>query len=190
MRWRVRFWTQNQSFQCYLFFCKLNFMRVGTVVFSKRLSEPACSSQFHSTSSWSSPPVRNATRWRTFRFFTSYFCLWRDFVNQLVSFCSSIYIEDSPNSHDECNEFADPTFVLKTIIINHFAFRETLCPVLLHHLIFVLYWSLYFCTSRIHSAPFLRFSHILFTPIFSWYITMPNIFLIPDDAVDRWKPGV
>ena len=41
---------------------------------------------------------------------------------------SSILIETVLTSHEECNEFFGP-FVLKTIIINHFAFRGTLCPV-------------------------------------------------------------
>ena len=57
-------------------------------------------------------------------------------------------------------------FVVKTIITNHFAFQETLCPVPLaiRSLYFI---QVYIFLPLIHSAPFLRFSHILFTPIFS-----------------------
>ena len=64
------------------------------------------------------------------------------------------------------------------------------CPVLLAHEIFVFYSSLYFIP-LIHSAPLLRFSHILLTPIFSYvhYYAAVNIFLIPD-AVDLRKLGI
>ena len=46
-------------------------------------------------------------------FFTSYFCLWRDFVNQLVSFCSSIYIEDSPKRPRRMQRICGPGFCFK-----------------------------------------------------------------------------
>ena len=54
------------------------------------------------------------------------------FSNQLVSFCSSIYIEDSPKLPWGMQRICGP-FVLKTIIMNIFAFRETFCPVPLDH---------------------------------------------------------
>ena len=68
---------------------------------------------------------------------------------------------------------------------------ETLCPVLLDHYIFVFYSHLCFIP-LIHSAQFLRFQHILLTPIFShaYYHAAVNVFLIPDDAVDRRELGI
>ena len=70
--------------------------------------------------------------------------------------------------------------------MNHFAFRETLCPVPIA--IRSLYFAqVYIFIPLIHSASFLRFSHILFTAIFSYVYYHANIFLIPDDAVDERK---
>ena len=76
-------------------------------------------------------------------------------------------------------------FVLKTIIMNYFAFRETL--VLCHSLIRSSYFiQVYIFIPLIHPALFLRFSHILLTPI----LTMRNSFLFSDDAVDQRKLGI
>ena len=77
-----------------------------------------------------------------------------------------------------------------TIIMNQFSFRETLCPVLLAHYIFVFHLSLYFFTSGYilpHSCAFHTFCLL---PFFHMYITMRNIFLIPDDAVDWRNLGI
>ena len=81
-------------------------------------------------------------------------------------------------------------FVSKTIIMNHFPFERLFA--LWHSLIRSLYFiQVYFLYLRIHSAPFLRFSHILLTPIFFYmYITRRTIFLILDDAVDQRKLGI
>ena len=46
-------------------------------------------------------------------FFTRYFCVWRGFVNQLVSFCSSIYIEDSPKLPWRMQRICGPCFCFK-----------------------------------------------------------------------------
>ena len=59
-----------------------------------------------------------------------------------------------------------------------FSFRETLCPVLLTHQIFVFHLSLYFFYLRIHSAPFLRFSHILLNSNFFICILPCGIFFL------------
>ena len=74
-------------------------------------------------------------------------------------------------------------FVLKTIIM---PFKRLF--VLLHSLIRSLYFiQVYIFIPLIHSAPFVRFSHILLYTNFFWciIITTQNIFLFPDDAVAR-----
>ena len=151
------------------------------------------------TSNWSLPSVRDAMHLRIFWFLEVIFAFGEIFVNQLVSFCSSIYIGDALNSYEKCNKYADLLFQRPSLWIILFfdtlAFQETLCPVPLDHyiLVFSIIRSLYFIQvyifiPPIHSAPFLRFSHILLTPIFSYvYITMRNKFHIPDDAIDRRK---
>ena len=59
-------------------------------------------------------------------FFRSYFCLLGRFLSLTsVFFCSSIYIEVSPKLPLQMQRICGP-FVFKTVIINHFAFRETL----------------------------------------------------------------
>ena len=55
---------------------------------------------------------------------------------------------------------------------------------LIIHIVF--YSSLYFYTSNTFRAILAPFSHILlYTNFFRVYITMRNIFLIPDDAIAR-----
>ena len=67
-------------------------------------------------------------------------------------------------------------FVLNTIIQNHYAFRETLCPVTPAHQIFVLYSSLYFYTSdKFRPIPAL-FTHFALHQFFHMYISKRNIF--------------
>ena len=48
--------------------------------------------------------------WGPFVFLEVIFAFKEIFVNQLVSFCSSIYIVDCRKSYEECNEFADLLF--------------------------------------------------------------------------------
>ena len=59
--------------------------------------------------------------------------------------------------------------------------------VLCHSLIISSYFiQVYIFIPLIHPAPFLRFSHILLTPI----LTMRNSFLFSDDAFDQRKLGI
>ena len=67
----------------------------------------------------------------------------------------------------------------------HYAFQETLCPATLAHWIFVFYSSLYFYTSDTFRPILALFTHFTLHQFFLVYITMRNIFLIPDDAVAR-----
>ena len=106
MRWRVRFWTQNQNFKCYLFFCKLNFMRIGTVVFIFIRTSVFFAVRF--TSSRSSPPVRNATHLRTYCFSHVVFAFGESLSTSSCPFAARFTLKTALNSHDECNEFADP----------------------------------------------------------------------------------
>ena len=101
-------------------------------------------------------------------FFKKLFLPLERFLSTSMPFCSSTNIEDSPklpymlNSQRICGPF-----VLKTIIINHFAFEVLF--VLCHSLIRSLYFiQVYIFIPLMHSAPFLRFSRILLTPIFSY----------------------
>ena len=132
------------------------------------------------TLSQSSAPVRNASYLRTSYFFRIYLiCLSGDFVNQHVFLLLDLHW-DNPKLPWGMHRICGP-FVLKTIIM---PFKRLF--VLWHSLI----RSLYFIQIDIfipltHSAPFLRFSHILLYTNFFTFVTTRNIFLIPDDAVAR-----
>ena len=128
------------------------------------------------TLSQSSLSVRNAMYLRTFHFRI----YSRDFVNQHVFWLLHLHW-DSPKLPWGMQRICGP-FVLKTIIM---PFKRLF--VLWHSLIRSLYFiQVYIFIPLIHSAPFLRFSHILlYTNFFLTYITTRNIFLIPDDAVAR-----
>ena len=54
-------------------------------------------------------------------------------------------------------------FVLKTIIMNHFAFRETLCPLPLARSIFVFHSSLSFYTCDAFRLILALFTHFAYT---------------------------
>ena len=125
--------------------------------------------------SQSSPPVRNATYLLTF-----YFRIYsRDFVNQHVFLLLDLHW-DNPKLPWGMQRICGP-FVFQTIIM---PFKRLF--VLWHSLIRSLYFiQVYIFIPLIHSAPFLRFSHILLYTNFFTYITTRNIFLIPDDAVAR-----
>ena len=101
------------------------------------------------------------------------------FLSTSMFFCSSIYIETALNVREECKECTD---IL--------SWRLSLClsrdAVLWHSLT----RSLYFIQDLIlipliHSAPFLRFSHILLCTNFFICILPCEIFFffIPDDTV-------
>ena len=89
-------------------------------------------------------------------FILEFIYVFREILSTSMFFCCSIYIETAQNSREECNEFAD-LFVLKTVIM---PFKRLF--VLWHSLIKSLYFiQVYIFIPLIHSAPFLRFSHIL-----------------------------
>ena len=148
------------------------------VIFSKLISEPACSSQVDLH--WASPQLP----WGMLRicghFFRIYLCLSRDFVNQHVFLLFDLQW-DSPKLRWGMQRVCGP-FLLKTIIM---PFKRLF--VLWHSLIRSLYFiQIYIFIPLTHSAPFLRFSHtLLYTNFFLVYITTRNTFLIPDDAVAR-----
>ena len=132
--------------------------------------------------------MRNATHLRTFCVLEVIFAFGEIFVNQRVLW--HLYLHwRQPKLPWGKQRICGP-FVLKTIITNHFAFRETLCPVPLaiRSLYFIQVYI--FFTSDIippHSCAFHTFCLHQF---FHMYITMRNIFLIPNDAIDRRKLGI
>ena len=141
------------------------------VIFSKLLSEPACSSQVDLH--WASPHLP----WGMQRicgpfFFRIYFCLLREFVNQHVFWLFDLHW-DSPKLPWGMQRICGP-FVLKTIIM---PFKRLF--VLWHSLIRSLYFiQVYIFKPLIQSAPFLRFSHILLYTNFSWCILPREIFFL------------
>ena len=110
------------------------------VIFSKPLSEPACSSPVNLH--WASPHL-----W-VMRRICGPFIL--EFIREILStsmfFCRSIYIETAQNSREECNAFADLLFSRLSLSLSRGS------------LYFI---QVYIFIPLIHSAPFLRFSHIL-----------------------------
>ena len=126
------------------------------------------------TLSQSSPPVRNATYLRTF-FFRIYLCLSRDFVNQYVFLVLDLH--DSPKLPWRMQRICGP-FVLKTITGLSICLSRDSLSCHTHS-------SLYFYTSDTFRPILALFTHFTLHQFFLVYITMRNIFLIPDDAVAR-----
>ena len=120
--------------------------------------------------SWPSPPSHGECNAFEDLFFRSYYCLSRDFC-QPACLLAARFTLKTANSHKECNKFAD----LLCFKDHHY---ESLC--LRHSLIRSLYFiQVYIFIPLIHSAPFLRFSHILLTPIFSWVYHHAEYFSYP-----------
>ena len=133
------------------------------------------------TLSQSSPPVRNATCLHTFSFL-EFIYVFREILSTSMFFCCSIYIETAQNSHEECNEFADLLFWRLSLCLS----RDSLSCDTRSLNLCILFKFIFLLIPLIHSAPFLRFSHILLYTNFFWCnITTRNIFLIPDDPVAR-----
>ena len=88
------------------------------------------------------------------------------FLSTNGSFCSSIYIKDSPKLPWGIMQRICGPPVFMTIIINHFAFWETLCPAPLVHYIFVFYSSLYFYTSDTFRPILALFTHFTYANFF------------------------
>ena len=135
------------------------------VIFSKILSDPACSSQVNLH--WASLHLPWGMQRICRPFFLEFIYVFREIFPTSMFFCCSVYIETAQNSPGECNEF----FCFEDY---HYAFQETLCPVTLPHLISVFYSSLWYIPP--HSCAFHTF---YFTLNFLVYITTRNIFLIP-----------
>ena len=140
------------------------------------------------TLSRSSPLVRNAKHFRTFCFLEVILPLEK-FLSTNVSFCSSIYIEDSPKLPRGMHRICGP-FVLKTIIMNYFAFRETLMSCATRSLDLLILFMFMFYTLDTSRPILALFTHFAYTNFFHMYITMRNIFLFSDDAVDQRKLAI
>ena len=110
----VRFSTQNQGSQCYLFLCKMNFIR-------QLIKEQGCilktfvrASVFFAvrfTSSRSSPPVRNVTHLRTFCFLKVIFAFGDILPISSCPFAARFTLRTALNSHEECKNLQ--TFCFK-----------------------------------------------------------------------------
>ena len=131
--------------------------------------------------SQSSPPVRNATCLRTFSFL-EFIYVFREILSTSVFFAARF------TSRQPKTPVRNPTN-LRTFCFEdyHYAFQETLLSRDSRSLnLCVLFKFIFLLIPLIHSAPFLRFSHILLYTNFFWCnITTRNIFLIPDDPVAR-----
>ena len=84
-----------------------------------------------------------------------------------MCFCCSIYIETAQNSLEECYEFADLLFWRLSLCLS----RDSLSCDTRSLNLCILFKFIFLLIPLIHSAPFLRFSHIL--------LYTRNIFLIP-----------
>ena len=123
-------------------------------------------------------------------FFLEFICVFREILSTSVFFCCSMYTETAQNSREESNEFMDLLFwrlslcLSRDSLICDTRLLDFIQILLIIHIVF--YSSLYFYTSNTFRAILAPFSHILlYTNFFLVYITMRNIFLIPDNAVAR-----
>ena len=122
------------------------------VIFSKRLSEPACSSQVDLH--WASPHLPWGMQ-RICRPFFKFIYVFREILSTSMFFCCSIYIETAQNSRGECIEFKDLLFWRLSLCLSG-SFKRLF--VLWHSLIRSLYFiQVYIFIPLILSAPFLRF---------------------------------
>ena len=106
------------------------------------------------TLSRSSPPLQRLQRKKLFLPL-----LGEIFVNQRVLLQLDVHWRQLNQMQRICGPF-----VLKTLILNHFSFQRlfVLCT---HSLDLCILFKFVLLYLRMHSAPFLRFSHILLTPI-------------------------
>ena len=137
------------------------------VIFSKLLSEPACSSQVNLH--LASPHLP-----RGMQCISGPFIL--EFILEILSFgmffCCSIYIERAQNSRVECNEFVDLLFWRLSLCLS----RDSLsCDT--RSLDLSILFKFIFLYLFIHSAPFLPFSHILLYTNFLRILPRETFFL-------------
>ena len=138
------------------------------VIFSKLLSEPACSSQVDLH--WASPHLQWGMQCICGPLILEFI---REISSSSMFFCCSIYIETAQNSRVECNEFADLLFWRLSLCLS----RDSLsCDI--RSLNLSILFKFIFLYLFIHSAPFLRFSHILlYTNFFLRILPRETFFL-------------
>ena len=120
------------------------------------------------TLSQSSPPMRNAMYLRAF-FYRIYLCLSRDFVNKHVFFAARFTFRQPKLPVGNATNLR--TFRFITPFKRLFVLRDSL----IRSLYFI---QVYIFIPLIHSAQFLRFSHILLYTNFSWCILPRKIFFL------------
>ena len=111
--------------------------------------------------------------------------VFREILSTSMFFCCSICIETAQNSGEECNEFADLLFWRLSLCLSRDSLScdsRSLNPCILFKFIFLYLWYIPPHSCAFHTFYLRQFFHM--------HITMPNIFLIPDDAVDRRKLGI
>ena len=142
------------------------------VIFSKLLSEPACSSQVDLH--WTSPHLPWGMQRICWPFILEFI---REILSTSMFFWCSIYIETAQNSREECNEFADLLFWRLSLRLS----RDSLsCDTRSLDLCVLKFICLYLWYIPPHSWVF---THFTLHQFFLTYITTRNIFLIPGDAV-------
>ena len=150
----------------------MNWILSGTwsrhrVIFPKRISEPACSLQVDLH--WASPHLPWGMQRVCGPFFLEFIYVFRGILSTSLFFLLLDLHWDSPKLPWECNGF-----VLKTINMH---FKRLF--VLWHSLSKSLYIiQVFIFIPLIHSAPFLRFWHILLYTIFFMYILPSKIFFL------------
>ena len=104
-------------------------------------------------------------------FFRVFFVFWEILSTSMFFHCS-IYIETAQNSREQCNELADLLFWILWLFLS----RDSLWHSLIRSLYFI---QIYIFVPLIHSAPFLRFSHVLLYTNFFLCILPREIFSYP-----------
>ena len=104
-RLRTRVFSVLSSFGNWIFSGSWSRHRV---IFSKLISEPACSSQVDLH--WASPHLPWGMQRICGPFFQNLFMSFERFCQPACFFCCSIYTETAHNSRGECNKFADLLF--------------------------------------------------------------------------------
>ena len=128
------------------------------VIFSKLLSEPACSSQVDLH--WASLHLPWGVQRICWPFILEFI---REILSTSMFFCCSIYIETAQNSSEECNEFADLLFWRLSLCLSRDSLSydiRSLDLCILFKFLFLYLWYI-----PPHSCAFHTF---YFTPIFSY----------------------
>ena len=142
------------------------------VIFSKPLSEPACSSQvdFH----WARPHLPWGAQRICGPFLLLFIYVFREILSTSMFFCCSIYIETAQDSHEKCNEFPDLLFWRLSLCLSRDALScdtRSLDLFILFKFIFLYLWYI-----PPHCCAFHTF---YFTPIFSGVYYQAKYFSYP-----------